>query len=114
MPYLWCDGELYIAGLGHVLGEGKFCTFKLKKRSPVQVTVIAANKNHFQCCSSIIGADEVATQVLTVSSDHGPGQRRYRVLPTMHCLQWDILYRWSCVISAKVYLKCKIGMISDN
>ncbi len=26
----------------------------------------------------------------------GQTQRRYYDLPTMHCSQWDILYRWSC------------------
>ncbi len=35
----------------------------------------------------------VAIMFLKASS-----QRRYCVLPTMHCFLWDILYRWSCGI----------------
>ncbi len=42
-------------------------------------------------------------------------QRRYGVLPTMHCFQWDILYRWSYgAIAMKTCLKCKIRMRSIN
>ncbi len=44
--------------------------------------------------------------------------RRYDVLPTVHCFQWDILYRlspnrcWVIVINDndETCLKCKIGM----
>ncbi len=43
------------------------------------------------------------------SSSHSLCQRRYCVLPTIHCFQWDILYKYSsgsllmkCILTAKL------------
>ncbi len=30
-------------------------------------------------------------------------ERRYHVLPTIHCLQWNVLYRWSCGLYDSLY-----------
>ncbi len=58
------------------------------------------------------GISELSLQLWYYTVAH---KRRYWVLPTMHCFQWDILYRWLCgFVSDKTCLKFKIEMTSDN
>ena len=76
------------------------CNIQVLERGPTQTCTCLHNMFHiskYQIC-------------IKPSPYHTPCfKRRYWVLPTMHCFQWDILYRCH---SDEMCLKCKIGMSS--